>query len=307
MTLDLEKVERLKARMAEFIRQLQDEICAGLETLEGTARFREDAWERAGGGGGRSRVLEGGTVLEKAGVNTSVVHGQLEEAFASKLQGEGRHFWAGGLSLVLHPRNPHVPTVHANFRFIHQGPKAWFGGGADLTPYYLYDEDAVHFHRTLKAACDKYDPGYYPRFKGTCDKYFYLRHREECRGIGGLFFEDLGGQDLERELAFVMDVGRAFLPAYLPIAERRKHTPYTEPQRFWQEVRRGRYVEFNLVYDRGTVFGLETKGRTESILMSLPPQVRWLYDHHPVPGSEEARLLEVLRHPRDWAAGGQER
>jgi coproporphyrinogen III oxidase len=304
MTLDVEKVEGLKQRMTDFIRQLQDEICSGLEQLDGQARFREDPWERPGGGGGRSRVLEDGAVLEKAGVNVSVVFGELEEAFARKLQGEGRQFWAGGLSLVLHPRNPHVPTVHANYRFIHQGAKAWFGGGADLTPYYLYEEDAAHFHRTLKAACDRHDPAYYPRFKATCDKYFYLRHREECRGVGGIFFEDLGG-DPERELRFVMDVGRAFLPAYLPIAERRKDTPWTEAQRFWQEVRRGRYVEFNLVYDRGTIFGLETRGRTESILMSLPPQVRWRYDHHPEPGTWEARLVEVLRNPRDWAGAGQ--
>ncbi|PTL82980.1 oxygen-dependent coproporphyrinogen oxidase [Vitiosangium sp. GDMCC 1.1324] len=297
MTVDVEKV---KERMGEFIHALQDDICGALERLDGKARFREDLWQRPGGGGGRSRVLEDGAVLEKAGVSTSVVFGELEEAFAKKLQGEGRTFWAGGISLVLHPRNPHVPTVHANFRFIHQGGKAWFGGGADLTPYYLYGEDAVHFHRVFKEACDRHDPAYYPRFKEACDKYFYLRHREEARGVGGIFFENMGG-DLEQELAFVRDVGRAFLPAYLPIAERRKDTPYTEAQRFWQEVRRGRYVEFNLVWDRGTTFGLETKGRTESILMSLPPQVRWRYDYHPAPGSEEAKLVEVLRNPRDWA------
>jgi coproporphyrinogen III oxidase len=246
-------------------------------------------------------VLEDGAVLEKGGVSTSVVFGELEEAFARKLQGEGRSFWAAGISLVLHPRNPHVPTVHANYRFLHQGGKAWFGGGADLTPYYLYEEDAAHFHRVHKEACDRHDPAHYPRFKEACDKYFYLRHREETRGVGGIFFENMGG-DLERELAFVRDAGRAFLPAYLPIAERRKDTPYTEAQRFWQEVRRGRYVEFNLVWDRGTTFGLETKGRTESILMSLPPQVRWRYDHHPAPGTEEAKLVEVLRAPRDWAS-----
>jgi coproporphyrinogen III oxidase len=303
MTLDVRKVESLKQRMAEFIRQLQDDICGALEKLDGKARFREDAWERPGGGGGRTRVLEEGAVLEKAGVNTSVVFGELEENFAKRLQGQGREFWAGGLSLVLHPRNPYVPTVHANYRFIHQGPKAWFGGGADLTPYYLYEEDAAHFHRVHKAACDKHDPSWYPRFKATCDKYFYLRHREETRGVGGLFFEDLGG-DLEPEFEFVKDIGRAFLPAYLPIAERRKDTPYGEPQRLWQEVRRGRYVEFNLVYDRGTIFGLETKGRTESILMSLPPQVRWRYEFHPEPGSHEAKLIDVLRNPRDWASEG---
>ena len=297
MTVD---VETLKERMVEFIHGLQDDICGALEQIDGKARFREDPWQRPGGGGGRSRVLEDGAVLEKGGVSTSVVFGELEEAFAKKLQGEGRTFWAGGISLVLHPRNPYVPTVHANYRFIHQGGKAWFGGGADLTPYYLFEEDAVHFHRVHKEACDRHDPAYYPRFKEMCDKYFYLRHREETRGVGGIFFENLGG-DLEREFALVRDAGRAFLPAYLPIVERRKEMPFTEAQRFWQEVRRGRYVEFNLVWDRGTTFGLETKGRTESILMSLPPQVRWRYDHHPAPGSDEARLVEVLRNPRDWA------
>ncbi|WPB78309.1 oxygen-dependent coproporphyrinogen oxidase [Archangium violaceum] len=297
MTVD---VEKLKDRMVEFIHGLQDDICGALEQLDGKVRFREDPWQRPGGGGGRSRVLEDGAVLEKGGVSTSVVFGELEEAFAKKLQGEGRTFWAAGISLVLHPRNPHVPTVHANYRFIHQGGKAWFGGGADLTPYYLHDEDAVHFHRVHQEACDRHDPAYYPRFKEACDKYFYLRHREESRGVGGIFFENLGG-NLEREFELVRDAGRAFLPAYLPIAERRKDLPYTEAQRFWQEVRRGRYVEFNLVWDRGTTFGLETKGRTESILMSLPPQVRWRYDYHPEPGTEEARLVEVLRNPRDWA------
>ncbi|MBM7113181.1 oxygen-dependent coproporphyrinogen oxidase [Archangium primigenium] len=297
MTVD---VESLKQRMVTHLHALQDEICGALERLDGQGRFREDPWQRPGGGGGRSRVMEEGAVLEKGGVSTSVVFGELDEAFAGKLQGEGRTFWAGGLSLVLHPRNPHVPTVHANYRFIHQGGKAWFGGGADLTPYYLVDADAEHFHRVHKEACDRHDPTYYPRFKPACDTYFHLRHRDEARGVGGIFFENMGG-DLEREFAFVRDVSQAFLPAYLPIAERRKDTPYTEAQRDWQEVRRGRYVEFNLVWDRGTTFGLETKGRTESILMSLPPRVRWRYDYHPQPGTEEARLIEVLRHPRAWA------
>ncbi len=299
--MDAEKLETLKQRMVAFIHALQDDICGALERLDGGARFREDPWEREGGGGGRSRVLEGGAFLEKGGVSTSVVFGQLEDTFSKRLQGEGRDFWAAGLSLVLHPRNPHVPTVHANYRLIHQGPKAWFGGGADLTPYYLYDEDAAHFHRTLKAACDRHDAAHYPRFKAECDRYFHLRHRGEARGVGGLFFENMGGE-LEREFAFVQDVARAFLPSYLPIAERRKDTPHTEAQRRWQEVRRGRYVEFNLLYDRGTIFGLETRGRTESILMSLPPQVRWRYDYHPEPGTPEARLEEVLRAPRDWAS-----
>jgi coproporphyrinogen III oxidase len=193
-----------------------------------------------------------------------------------------------------------VPTVHANWRFIVQGGKAWFGGGADLTPYYLYEEDAAHFHRTLKAACDAHDPSWYARFKETADRYFHLPHREEARGIGGLFFENIGSRGLEEQFAFVQDCGRAFLPAYLPIARARKDTPVTSAQRQWQEVRRGRYVEFNLLHDRGTVFGLETRGRTESILVSLPPQVRWRYDFRPEAGSPEAHLLEVLRTPRAW-------
>lgn len=292
-------LEQLKQRMTTALQDLQDRICSALEGIDGQARFREDPWERPGGGGGRSRVMEEGRVFEKAGVSISVVHGELEEAFAKRLQGTGNRFWAGGLSLVLHPRSPLVPTVHANYRMIHQGTKAWVGGGADLTPYYLVEEDARHFHATLKAACDRHDPEYYPRFKEVCDRYFFLEHRGEARGVGGIFFEDLGG-DLTRNVDFALDCGDAFLPAYLPIVERNKDLPYTEAQRAWQEIRRGRYVEFNLLYDRGTVFGLQTRGRTESILMSLPPRVRWVYDHHPAPGSEEARLLEVLAKPRAW-------
>jgi coproporphyrinogen III oxidase len=289
----------LTEQMHAWVTSLQDEICAALERLDGKGRFREDRWTREGGGGGASRVLEDGEVFEKAGVNVSNVYGELEEQFARKLQGEGRHFHAVGISLVLHPKNPHAPTTHANFRHIVQGGKQWFGGGADLTPYYLYEDDARHFHATFKAACDRHDPAYYPKFKKTCDGYFFLRHRGETRGVGGIFFENMGG-DLARELDFVKDVGRAFVPAYLPIVERRMATPYTEAQRAWQEIRRGRYVEFNLLYDRGTVFGLETRGRTESILMSLPPRVRWVYDHHAAAGSEEAKLVAVLEAPREW-------
>jgi len=292
-------VERLKGEMQRFVEALQDEICQGLESVDPKGRFREDPWKREGGGGGRSRVLEEGEVFEKAGVNTSTVYGELSEAFAKKLQGEGRSFHATGISLVIHPRNPMVPTTHANFRMIVQGGKAWFGGGADLTPYYLFEEDAAHFHRTLKAACDAHDAAYYPRFKKVCDEYFWLKHRGEARGVGGVFFENMGGE-LEKEFAFVRDSGKAFLPAYLPIVKRRKDLPYTPEQRAWQEIRRGRYAEFNLVWDRGTVFGLETNGRTESILMSLPPRVRWVYDHHPAPGSPEAKLVEVLMKPREW-------
>jgi coproporphyrinogen III oxidase len=292
-------IDAVGEQMASFVLALQDELCGALERADGTGRFRQDDWERPGGGGGRTRVLEDGAVFEKAGVNTSRVYGELEEAFARRLQGEGRQFFAVGISLVLHPRSPLVPTVHANFRYIRQGQKGWFGGGADLTPYYLFEEDAAHFHRTLKAACDRHDPTAYARFKKTCDEYFFLRHRGETRGVGGLFFENMGG-DVEKELAFVRDCGRSFVPAYVPIVEKRKGLAFTDAQRAWQEIRRGRYVEFNLLYDRGTVFGLETNGRVESILMSLPPRVRWVYDHHPEPGSEEARLVEVLRRPREW-------
>jgi len=290
----------LKARMTAFVASLQEEICSAIESLDARSKFITDSWVREGGGGGKSRILENGAVFEKAGVNTSEVHGDLSEAFSHRLPGEGRQFYAVGISLVLHPQNPLVPAVHANFRFIVHGKTAWFGGGTDLTPYYLFDEDAIHFHRTLKAVCDAHDPSYHPAFKKACDQYFWLKHRSESRGIGGIFFEDMRG-DLEREFLFVEACGRAFLPAFLPIAERRAGSPFTSDQRQWQEIRRGRYVEFNLLYDRGTVFGLETGGRPESILMSLPPRVRWTYDYQPRPGSEEARLIDVLRNPRDWA------
>ena len=292
--------DAIRAELAAFLTELQGKICGELERLDGAARFGRDPWERPGGGGGLTRVLERGAVLEKAGVSFSHVHGALTEAFARRLQGEGRTFAAVGLSLVLHPRSPLVPTTHANFRFIVQGDRSWFGGGADLTPYYLFEEDAAHFHRTLKAACDRHDPSCYSMFKQACDRYFFLPHRGEGRGIGGVFFEDMRG-DPARELAFVKDCASSFLPAWLPIAERRRSSPHGESQRIWQEIRRGRYVEFNLLQDRGTIFGLETGGRTESILMSLPPTVKWVYDHHPTPGSEEARLVEVLRTPREWA------
>ncbi len=291
--------EGLKAEASAFVTDLQNRICEALERAEGTTRFREDLWERPGGGGGKTRILEGGTLFEKAGVSSSEVFGELEEAFAARLQGTGRSFYATGISLVLHPRNPFVPTIHANYRYIVQGDRAWFGGGADLTPYYLFEEDARHFHQTLKSACDRSDPAYYPRFKETCDRYFFIRHRGEGRGIGGIFFENLGG-DLRRELELVRDCGAAFLPSYLPIVERRRELPFGPEHRRWQALRRGRYVEFNLIYDRGTMFGLETNGRVESILMSMPPEVRWAYDVQPAPGTEEARLVEVLKKPVPW-------
>ena len=257
-----------------------------------------------GGGGGVARVLQEGAVFEKGGVNWSRVEGELPADFAAQMPGEGRAFRATGVSLVIHPRSPMVPTTHANFRMLEKGDKCWFGGGADLTPYYLFREDAQHFHGTLRAACDRHAPlGDYPRFKKWCDEYFYLGHRGETRGVGGIFFDYLDGSGSERDLedifAFVRDVGRAFVPAYLPIVQRRRNLPYGDRERHWQLIRRGRYVEFNLIHDRGTVFGLKTNGRTESILMSLPPLVRWEYDVHPEPGSREAELLSALK-PTDW-------
>lgn len=287
-------------RAVEYFQGLQDRICAGLEELDGTSRFREDAWERAGGGGGRSRVLIDGGLFEKAGVNFSLVHGSMAPEFAAQIPGEGREFEATGVSLVLHPRNPFVPTVHANFRFITKGNKQWFGGGADLTPYYPFREDIIHFHRTWRDACLRHPaPVDYRRFKQWCDEYFFLAHRQEPRGVGGIFFDYLEA-DFEATFAFVRDAGDHFLDAYVPIARRRRDLAYGDRERRWQEFRRGRYVEFNLIYDRGTLFGLKTGGRIESILMSLPPVVRWPYDHHPEPGSREAELYEALK-PRDWA------
>ena len=292
--------ERLVDGMEAMVRALQDRITSALEAADGTGRFARDSWERPGGGGGTTCVLADGALLEKAGVNVSRVRGKVPPRMAARLPGDGDDFAAVGLSLVLHPRNPWVPTTHANVRLLARGSKAWFGGGADLTPYYLFDEDAAHFHREFRDACERYKPGSYARFKRTCDEYFYLPHRAEHRGVGGIFFEDLGGEP-GRELAFVEDVASTFSRAYLPIVERRRALPWGDRERTWQEIRRGRYVEFNLLHDRGTVFGLETGGRTESILMSLPPVVRWRYDHHPEPGSDEERLLGVIRTPRDWA------
>jgi coproporphyrinogen III oxidase len=286
---------------AELTRSLQSQICEGLERLDGSARFSADEWKRPGGGGGLSRVLEGGEVFEKAGVNWSGVEGELPENLAAEIPGSGTRFRATGVSLVIHPRSPMIPTTHANFRCLETSEKAWCGGGADLTPYYFFRDDAVHFHRVLKGACDRHPAvADYARFKAWCDEYFYLPHRGETRGIGGLFFDYLEGDgDLAAVLAFVADCGASFLPAYEPIVRRRLTEPYGEAERDWQLLRRGRYVEFNLVYDRGTTFGLKTRGRTESILMSLPPLVSWRYDARPAPGTREAELLEHLK-PTDW-------
>ncbi|MCI0639759.1 MAG: oxygen-dependent coproporphyrinogen oxidase [Gemmataceae bacterium] len=286
---------------AGLFRALQDCICAGLEKVDGAGVFRADDWQREGGGGGRTRVLAEGGVFEKAGVNFSKVHGDMSPEFAKQLPGEGTTFEATGVSLVLHPRSPMIPTVHANFRFLTKGERCWFGGGADMTPYYPFREDVIHFHKTWRAVCSRHPPPVdYARFKKWCDEYFYLAHRQEPRGVGGIFFDYLEG-DFERLLRFVQDCGDHFLDAYVPIVHRRKDLPYGENERRWQEYRRGRYVEFNLIYDRGTLFGLRTGGRIESILMSLPPVVRWHYDYQPAPGSREAALHEFLT-PRDWAA-----
>ncbi len=288
------------AAMRTYVEGLQAQICTAVEALEPTARFRSDHWTREGGGGGHTRVLERGAVFEKGAVNSSAVYGELTESFAQKLPGDGRHFFAAGVSLILHPQNPFAPTVHANYRFICHGQKAWVGGGGDLTPHYLFDEDARHFHQVHRAACERIGPGLYERFKQRCDEYFFLKHRGETRGVGGLFFEDPAGLDLTAQQALARSCGDAFVEAYLPIVQRRKDLPFGPEHKRWQELRRGRYVEFNLLYDRGTLFGLETNGRVESILVSMPPVVRFDYDVQP-PGPEEARLIEVLRAPRSWA------
>lgn len=294
-----------------YLLDLQDRICVALEHEDGRAHFREDSWQRDEGGGGRSRVIESGTVFEKAGINFSDVQGaQLPaSATATRPQLAGAPFRAMGVSLVCHPENPHIPTTHMNVRFFYAEPKTgapvwWFGGGFDLTPYYGQVKDAVHWHRTARAACEPFGNQLYPEFKRQCDDYFFLAHRNEPRGIGGLFFDDYHDGGFENAFALMQSVGDHFIPAYQPIVARRKGCHYTEQERSFQLYRRGRYVEFNLVYDRGTLFGLQSKGRTESILMSLPPLVRWDYDWQPQPGSREAELYDVFLKPTDWAGGG---
>jgi coproporphyrinogen III oxidase len=293
-----------------YLLDLQSRILAALERADGHA-FRRDAWTRPAGGrlegDGLSSVLEDGALFERGGCNFSAVRGASLPASATQQRAElaGAPFSAMGVSLVLHPRNPYVPTVHLNVRLLSvhpQGkqPLSWFGGGMDLTPYYGFEEDAVHFHRTCKQALDALDPGYYPRFKAWCDEYFFLKHRGEARGIGGIFFDDFHAGGFEAGFALMRATGDAFLDAYLPIVQRRRDMAYAEREREFQALRRGRYVEFNLVWDRGTLFGLQSGGRTESILMSLPPQVRWRYDWKPEPGSPEARLSEQFLPPRDW-------
>jgi coproporphyrinogen III oxidase len=290
-----------------YLLDLQDRICSALEAENGGETFREDSWERPEGGGGRTRVLAEGAVFEQAGVNFSHVFGTKlpPSATAHRPELAGRGFQAMGVSLVIHPRNPYVPTSHMNVRFFiaekeSTEPVWWFGGGFDLTPYYPFEDDAIHWHRTARAACEPFGADYYVRFKKWCDEYFYLKHRGETRGVGGLFFDDFSEQGFARSFGFLKSVGDHYLPAYLPIVQQRKNTLYGERERDFQLYRRGRYVEFNLVYDRGTLFGLQSGGRTESILMSLPPLVKWRYNWRPEPGTPEARLYEVFLKPRDW-------
>lgn len=317
-----------RERVSTLLQQLQDSICQGLEQIDGGGSFQEETWERPEGGGGRSRVMKQGQVFEQGGVNFSEVWGDHlpPSILVQRPEAAGHRFYATGTSMVLHPRNPYIPTVHLNYRYFEAGPVWWFGGGIDLTPYYPFEADVVHFHQTLKAACDRHNPHYYAVFKPWCDEYFYLKHRQETRGVGGIFFDYQDGQgqlyrgpdadqtaaQVSQSLAelpprgwedlfnFVQDCGQTFLPAYGPVAIAHRDHPYSDLERQFQLYRRGRYVEFNLVYDRGTIFGLQTNGRTESILMSLPPLVRWEYGYAPPPDSAEARLYEVFLKPQDW-------
>ncbi len=302
----------IKQEWIEFIHQLQDDICAALEVSDGKAKFIEDAWDRAEGGGGKTRVIANGDVFEKGGVNTSVVYGDVTDAMRAQLKINGAKWFACGLSLVIHPLSPLVPTVHCNYRMFElyneneQVIDRWFGGGTDLTPYYLSEEDAKHFHHTYKDACDAFDVTFYAKFKAECDNYFVNWHRnKERRGIGGIFYDyqrPSENKDVKFWISFARACGYAFIDSYIPIVEKRKTTAYTTEQKHWQEIRRGRYVEFNLVHDRGTIFGLKTNGRIESILMSLPPTVRFEYNYQPKPGSEEDKLLQACLHPRNWLA-----
>ena len=295
-------------QVKEYLQSLQSRIVAELEQLDGKASFRRDAWQRPGGGGGLSCVLSDGAIFEQAGVGFSHVFGDQMPPSATKSRPElaGQPFQAIGVSLVIHPLNPYVPTTHANFRFFSAGdpdagPSAWwFGGGFDLTPYYAFQEDVVHWHTTAKSACDPFGEDLYARYKKWCDEYFYLKHRDEARGVGGLFFDDVNDAGFDDSFSFLRSVGDSFLPAYSPIVKSRNGHRYGESQREFQLYRRGRYVEFNLIYDRGTIFGLQSGGRTESILMSLPPRVRWEYNWQPEAGSAEEKLYTDYLRPRDW-------
>jgi coproporphyrinogen III oxidase len=294
-------------QVKNYFLSLQKQICATIESADGKQSFFKEDWDREQGGGGKTRVMQQGEIFEQAGVNFSHVYGEQLPASATQRKPElaGRNFQAMGLSLVIHPNNPFIPTTHMNVRcFIAEKegeePVWWFGGGYDLTPYYPFHEDVIHWHQSAKNACDIVDENWYSECKKNCDEYFYLPHRQEARGIGGIFFDDFQGQDFDSSFNFVQSVGNSFLPAYIPIVEKRKNHEFTEKHRNFQLYRRGRYVEFNLIYDRGTLFGLQSGGRTESILMSLPPQVNWKYNYQPEPGSEEATLYEEYLPAKDW-------
>lgn len=299
-----------KEEIASQYQEIQDEICFALEQLDGKAIFEEEKWEREGGGGGRTRVIQDGNILEKGGVNFSAVHGELPDAIKRSFKVEQSDFFATGISIVMHPNHPMVPIIHMNIRYFEmpaavegQEPVRWFGGGIDLTPHYIIDEDARFFHRHLKEVCDSYNSEFYPRFKQWADDYFYIKHRQETRGIGGIFYDRLTATEelsWENIFEFSKSLGRSFIPVYTELVNRNRHKTYTPEQQNWQYLRRSRYAEFNLVYDAGTKFGLETNGRIESILMSLPPTAKWLYNYQPSTNSEEARTLSLLKKGIDW-------
>ena len=292
-----------KETISAWFENLQDDICHSLELLDGKGVFQEDLWQREGGGGGRTRVIIG-SEIEKGGVNFSAVHGPLHPSMAKALEVADSDFFATGVSIVLHPKNPMVPIIHMNVRYFETSDETWwFGGGIDITPHYIFDADAIKFHNTLKSVCDRHHSDYYGRYKAWADDYFFIKHRNETRGIGGIFFDKLSSPEISKELAFefVKDVGSSFIPIYSEVFNNNVHKSYETTHRDWQLLRRGRYVEFNLVWDRGTKFGLDTDGRTESILMSLPTDARWMYDHHPLVGSEEERTLNLLKKGINWA------
>lgn len=298
-----------KEQIAVDYQQIQDEICRALEAVDGKAKFEEEKWERDGGGGGRTRIIQNGNIFEKGGVNFSAVHGQLPEQMQRALKVDKDEFFATGVSIVIHPNHPLVPIIHMNIRYFEMPavdgaePVRWFGGGIDLTPHYVIDADAQYFHNQLKAVCDKFNTGFYPKFKPWADDYFFIKHRNETRGIGGIFYDKLVATDelsWETIFEFSKALGRSFIPTYTELVNRNRDKPFTDDQQQWQYQRRSRYAEFNLVYDAGTKFGLETNGRIESILMSLPPTAKWLYNYQPQSGSEEERTLSLLKKGINW-------
>ena len=299
-----------REQIAEEYRQIQDEICLGLELADGTGKFKEELWEREGGGGGRTRIIQQGAIIEKGGVNFSAVHGKLPDAVKQAFKVTDEDFFATGVSIVIHPEHPFVPIIHMNIRYFEM-PSAsgetlrWFGGGIDVTPHYVFEDDARFFHQTLRAVCDQFNRDFYSKFKTWADNYFFIKHRNETRGIGGIFYDrltpDSSGISWEQIFEFSKAVGRSFVPIYSELIKRNRNKPFSEKNKQWQYQRRSRYVEFNLVYDAGTKFGLETNGRIESILMSLPPQANWIYNYHPTPGSEEEKTLSLLKKGIEWA------